>query len=84
MKTREQFIQHWQDRLLGIALTGLIYDSDQRPSGPTSAAHYARKQIEKIASLLDEMYVWLEADAQPLQRSEKNGQQTNPRPGKPS
>ncbi len=78
MKTREEWIQHWLDRLTGIALTGLIHDGDERPKGPLAAGAYALKLPEKIASLLDQMYVWLEADESPLTPRSDNGKDRHP------
>ena len=91
MKTREEWIQHWLDKLAGIALRGIVFDhvrADGTPGtlvGAQAAGNYALKLPEKIASLLDEMYVWLEADAQPLSpRSNDNGQQDRNSPPRPA
>jgi hypothetical protein len=85
MKTREEWINHWLDKLAGIALTGLIHDGDERPKGPLAAGAYALKLPEKIATLLDQMYVWLETESPLTPRSVQNGQkQTGDRQQRPA
>ncbi len=67
MRSREDFLNHYLDRLVGIALRGLIADQDARP-GPIAAGRYALTLPEKLCTLLNEMYDFLDpaADHEPL------------------
>ena len=57
--TSDEWKQHWQDRLAGIALRGLVFDADERPKGIYTAGQYALSLPEKVEKLLDQM--WLTA-----------------------
>jgi len=54
--TREEFIEMWRDRVAGIALRGVVLDSDERPVGPRMAGNYAMKIPEKTEKLLGLMF----------------------------
>jgi hypothetical protein len=54
--TRQEWIDHWQDRLIGIALRGLVHDTDDRVKGPMDAGGRARRLVADIPILLEKMW----------------------------
>lgn len=54
--TQTEWLDHWQDRLVGMALTGLVLDNDERTKGPGTAGQAAMKLPEKVRTLLTQMY----------------------------
>lgn len=51
-----EWVQHWQDRLVGLALSGLVLDTDERPKGPATAGLHALTIPAKVQKLLAQMY----------------------------
>ena len=54
--SKVQFIERFQERLLWLAIRGLILDTDERATGPLKAGAYALQAPTKIQTLLNEMY----------------------------
>jgi hypothetical protein len=53
---RQEWIDHWQDRLIGIALRGIVHDTDDRVKGPMDAGSRARRLVVDIPILLEKMW----------------------------
>lgn len=62
--TREEFIELWQDRLAGMALRGLVLDTDER-KGPIVSGRMAMELPEKIAKLAGMMFDSLKPKEEP-------------------
>jgi len=54
--SKVQFIERFQERLLWLAIRGLILDTDERATGPLKAGSYALQAPTKIQTLLSDMY----------------------------
>ena len=55
--TKEQFVEHWRDRIAGMALRGLVLDNDRPMCGAMSAGHYALMIPAKVDALLERMFL---------------------------
>ena len=55
--TKEQFVEHWRDRIAGMALRGLVLDNDRPVAGAHSAGHYALMIPAKVDALLERMFL---------------------------
>jgi hypothetical protein len=73
-RTEDEFVERWYDRLLGMALRGLVADDDEVPKGPAARGAFARKLPEKVEQLLRQQYRDLMKDTKPL----ANGQPVQP------
>ena len=54
--TREVFVNHWKDRLAGLALCGLVADTDGRTSGPYDCGKRAMELPRKVETLLGQLF----------------------------
>lgn len=54
--SKVQFIEKYQERLLWLAMRGLVLDTDDRPKGPLGAGTYALTIPDKVKTLLSDMY----------------------------
>lgn len=63
--TREAFIDHWKDRLAGLALCGLVYDTEERTKGPFDCGKRAMELPRKIERLLEQLYDTAQPRPQP-------------------
>ena len=54
--SKVHFIERFQERLLWLAIRGLILDTDERATGPLKAGAYALQAPTKIQTLLSDMY----------------------------
>lgn len=71
--TQTEFIAHWQDRLIGLGLRGLVHDTDERTRGAGGAGLRALELVDAIPKLLASMYGTAQPDQGPAP-----GQVTNP------
>jgi len=54
--TEQEFVDRWLESELGMALRGLVNDTDERPRGPNGAGQYALGLEDKVRSRLARMY----------------------------
>lgn len=54
--TKPEWIERWEDRLVGMALSGLVLDTDERVRGPNAAGGRAMQLPEKVRTLLAQMF----------------------------
>lgn len=71
--TEQEFVDRWLESELGMALRGLVNDTDERPRGPNAAGQFALKLEEKVRGRLERM--WATAQ-QPVKVATLNGAQT--------
>lgn len=81
--TREEYARYWTERLLGMALMGLVLDSDERIKGPLTAGARALELPGKIQRLVNDL--WTTAQPQlPTSNGAANGAGRPPAsPGSP-
>lgn len=70
--TEQDFINHWSDRIAGMALTGMVHATDEKARGPFAAGQQALLLPEKVRRLLTDMY-----------RSAQNGKPPEPPKAEP-
>ena len=56
MTIEDQFVDHWRDRIIGMALRGMVLDGDERTKGPLSAGAAALALPEKSDKMLRQMF----------------------------
>lgn len=56
MTPEADFVSHWQDRLCGLALRGLVLDNDERTKGPHTAGAAALTLPDRVEKLLRAMF----------------------------
>jgi hypothetical protein len=65
---KAEFIKQWRDRLAGMALNGVVWPAEDKPSGFFSLGKYALELPKRVDTMLSQMYdhaARLHAEAQP-------------------
>ena len=54
--TKPEYVQHWRDRIAGLAVCGLVADTDERTKGPYDCGKRAMELPKKVEALLGQLF----------------------------